>query len=300
LTREIIAQARHELGEDYYFATNQLEDGVECPICGTAYENDLEARFAIAHDEDKCVGLLQELQSSLHEIEAKIELQKQALTESSKELRRINSILTEKQGRLTLKNIIENEGKREVSTVLFRDLKNAQEDIARIELSLREIKQQLHQLENKDRRREILDLYREEMQRYCQLLNVTQLSGKAFKQIDCSIVEVGSDLPRAILAYFLTILKTIQKYGAFESFPVIIDAPNQQEQDQVNIRKMLEVIRDYRPANTQLIMGLVDDYGIDFGGALVNMTEPNYALRQEEYEQSAEVLRQFSVANLNS
>jgi hypothetical protein len=67
--------------------------------------------------------------------------------------------------------------------------------------------------------------------------------------------------------------------------PIIIDSPNQQDQDDVNHALMLEFIRDHRPNNTQLLLCLVDDCGMDFGGSVLMLQDKDYVLRQEDYVQ---------------
>lgn len=85
-------------------------------------------------------------------------------------------------------------------------------------------------------------------------LGVYSLSDNVFKNINSSIEESGSDLPRAILAYFFTALKAIENNRNATHFPVVIDAPNQQEQDKKNLRKMLNFILESRPVDRQLIV----------------------------------------------
>lgn len=146
----------------------------------------------------------------------------------------------------------------------------------------------------------VYEAYQESMKRYCHSLNVQQLNPRVFRTLASDIKESGSDLPRTILAYFFSILQTIKVYGNFTAFPIVIDAPNQQEQDAGHIRRMLTVMRDDRPAGSQLTMGLVDDWGIEFDGSVIEMTEENYALRQEDYESLAHEMRPFSDAALLS
>ncbi len=54
--------------------------------------------------------------------------------------------------------------------------------------------------------------------------------------------------------------------------PTVIESPNQQEF--LNEVGMLEFIRGRRPESCQLILRLVDDQGIDFGGTVVELEGP--------------------------
>jgi len=42
----------------------------------------------------------------------------------------------------------------------------------------------------------------------------------------------------------------------------------------------------------------VDDYGVDFCGSIVEMNEPSFALRQDEYDEVSEMLAPYADATL--
>lgn len=296
--KDIVVHARHELDADYRFAAKVSDDHVNCPTCGATYENDFAERFAIARDQDRCSSLLQSLQSDLIQVTRKISDLRESLSESSREFIEVNRLLAEKQGKVTLKVLIENEGKREVSTVLGQDIAIVSQEIAQLDDQLREVEEMVSRLEDRQGAQLIVEEYRLWMHQYLSMLNVTTLRESAFKAIDSNIGETGSDLPRSMLAYFLSIVQVVKRHGLFSHFPLVIDAPNQQEQDTRNLKRMLEVIRDHRPNDSQLVLGLVDDCEIDFGGAVIEMRERNYALVQGEYENLAHQIRFYEDATL--
>jgi len=296
--KDIVAHARLELSEDYDFADKVSEDNIACPICGAVYSNTFAERFSIACDEDRCVSLLQQIRKNLDEIVEKICNHKNGLTNTSIEIDEINAILMAKQGELTLKDLIENEGKREVSSTLNSNLEEIRAQIAKIETMIREIDEELSKYSDPKRSQEIISLYRERMSRHLSLLNVTTLDESSFRKLESSIKETGSDQPRAILAYFFSILHVIKSYGTSVFCPIVIDAPNQQEQDPHNHRKMLEFIKGNMTEDSQLILSLVDDCGIDFGGTIIPMEEKNFALSKEEYKNVAEEIEPYLAANL--
>ncbi len=75
--------------------------------------------------------------------------------------------------------------------------------------------------------------------------------------------------------------------------PIIIDSPNQQDQDFVNLKKMLGFIRDKRPKFSQLVLGLVDDCGIEFDGDVIELTDKYQLLRRDGYADIAEDVREL-------
>ena len=296
--KEIVMKAKSELFADYNFATLIDEEAVDCPTCGATYSNSFAERFNIACDEDRCVNLLQGIRENLDKITNQIEDHKNFLEETSDELIEVNSLLESKQGEITLRVLIENEGKKEVAKTLQANLDEIQSDIAKIDNELREIKILLKKYIDKKRANEIKAFYRSSMRRNLNLLDVSSLEESAYKKIEASIKETGSDQPRALLAYFFSILQVIEEYGSSAFCPIIIDAPNQQEQDEINLRKMLDFIRANKPSNSQMVLALVDDCSIDFGGDIIQMDEKNYALSEREYSNVSGEISYYAEANL--
>jgi hypothetical protein len=294
--REIVTLARQELEADYIYSSELEEDHVQCPTCGASYANSFAERFAIARDEDRCNSLLHQVRNDLKKVGDNIQNHRQTLADASEELRAVSALLAEKQGEVTLKDLIENEGKRGMAATLQKNLEEVQGEIAKIQTQLRGIEEKIKNCANPDRTREIVRKYQESLHRYRAYLNLTEHEGS--RAIEASVKESGSDLPRAMLAYFFSILNVVGSFGSSTFCPIIIDAPRQQEQDDVNHQIMLKFIRDNRPKGSQLILALVDDCGIDFGGSVVEMTEKYAVLRGREYKEIAEEIRYYADANL--
>jgi hypothetical protein len=137
------------------------------------------------------------------------------------------------------------------------------------------------------------------MDNYLQKLDVTELDEESYKEVDCTIKESGSDKPRALLAFYFAILKTIEQFSTTTTFcPIVIDSARQQEQDGVHWRKMLEFMRDTRPDDAQMIVGLVDDLDIPLGGPVVTLTAERQLLQHDHYDAVVARLRPFIDATL--
>jgi hypothetical protein len=127
-------------------------------------------------------------------------------------------------------------------------------------------------------------------------LRVTSLAESDYKQIDSRLKETGSDRPRAILAYMFVMLQLIRGGENTPDCPIIIDSPNQQDQDAVNHPLMLEFIRDHRPEGSQLLLCLVDDCNMDFGGRVLILEDKDFVLRQQDYRDCAREIAPFENA----
>lgn len=267
--REIVVLARQELMADYQFAADQDRDHVECPICGAEYSNSFLERFDIAKDEDRCVSLLQEINEHLVRVTEKIILHRKTLTRTQEELSRLNSLLESKQGEVTLQELIENEGKKDLRVRLNLDLDNIQREIGKIDGRLRQVQEKLSIYEDRERSLAINRTFADFIRRNLYELNVTGGQRATCKAVDSKIRSTGSDRPRTYLSYFFAILNVIRKYGSSTFCPIVIDAPRQQEQDATNHTAILQYIRNRTSEGGQLILALVDDCDIDFGGTVI-------------------------------
>lgn len=296
--KEIVVYAHNELSLDYSFANSIEEDHVECPTCGETYSNKFAERFNIAFDEDRCFNLLQNIQKRSRKLESETKLCRNEFKETGKELKSIEKLLATKQGSITLKDLIQNEGRREVSKTLHSDISKIQEEISYMDTQLRDIENELKKYQDRVLLDEINQEYNNRMRKYTSLLGVTTLPSSAFKNVTMSIDDTGSDQPRAILAYYFSLLHVIRKFGSSTFCPIILDSLNQQEQDNANLLKMLKLIKNHRPEDSQLILGLVDDCNIDFGGKVVEMTKKYSALSEDEYKRVSAEIEPYSNANL--
>lgn len=299
--REIVATVRGDLEDDYGHAVRELPDeSVECPLCGAVYENSFAERFAIAEDENRCNDLLADIDERLAQVAKKIESQRRSLDEADGESKRVQELLGRKHGQVTLQLLIQTEGRREMGSRISAE--EARLKAARATQGARQVQSHARHVEllrqAREVRRSVLDEHERRMTRYVEQLRLNSWPREQWSKLEGLMRESGSDQPRAILAYTFSILHGIAQHGQSTFFPIVIDSPRQQDIDAVNYRAMLEFVRSERPAGGQLILGLVDDLGMDFGGSTIGLTQPDYALRCEEYAGVAEYMQPFEKATL--
>ncbi len=295
---EIVAKTHDELSDDYKYACQHTGSSVGCPTCGAQYSNSFSERFDIANDTETCTDLLTSLRQELQDLEKEVALLEEELSKVKLNQTDINEILSKKQGKVKLSDLINLEGKKTLITHLDSEARETQEVLDSLTLSISSIEEDMDKFDDPERRNIIVSDYGEDLRKYTSTLGVHSLADNVFKNINSSIEESGSDLPRAILAYFFTALKATKKNGNATSFPVIIDAPNQQEQDPMNLLKMLQFIKNNRSDDQQLIIGLVDDANVDFEGKLVKLEKKYSVLEGEQYKLLSSEIRHYEAANL--
>lgn len=283
----IATHARNEIRKDFTFASEQLvNQDVECPICGASYDNDFADRFSIARDEDRCEELLAELSEELAAINGSIREIDARYAEKKLQSEQITTLLARKKEEVQLRDVIESEGRKQVRGILVKNSVAINEELQRLHGQIEDLKAIMKSYDDRDRRKVISEKYLKCMRAFLRELEVHALPEKSFNKVDSTIRETGSDLPRALLAYYFSILCVMNEHSSSARCPIVIDAPNQQDQDIPNLKKMLEFISQHRPQGAQVVLGLVDDCGVDFGGDVIEFKEKLSVLSSDQFDEA--------------
>ena len=285
----IVKQAILESNNDLKFASDDLPDVIGCPTCGAEYENSFAERFEIARDARRSKDLLLELKKDAQAVHSQIENEKTSLSSVTAEVSRINEILAQKKGDLKLKDIIENAGKNQVKTIFSERHAELNEILFSNAREKGKLEKKLKAFESKERKSDIVEYYNSRMTSYLKKLDIHSLRVDDYKSITTKIEskETGSSRPRALIAYYFTFFHLMKKYSSSTYCPLIIDSPNQQDQDIEHIDKIMSFINHNQPDDSQMILGLAETYGEDFDCKVIELNEKYSLLQKSEYEEVA-------------
>ena len=103
----------------------------------------------------------------------------------------------------------------------------------------------------------------------------------------------GSEGPRAIIAYYYAFLHTARRYSSCAFCPIVIDAPNQQGQD--DMQRVMRFIIDKRPPDSQVIVATEDVFGLTESDAtIVHVGERvNQLLDEDKYDEVSDIVRPY-------
>lgn len=281
--RQIIQRTLSDLQADYEFAANSTAQ-VECPTCGQEYENSFPERFALAKDQDRLVEFLSDIETELSRTEKQISGVRAKFRDNQKSADVIAALLETKKEQVTLATVTLNVGRRQAAEELHAAVQEQEKVLADLLIDLRRVEEELKSLDDKAHKKEIVSYYGNALQGFLYRLNVSNVSPDVFKQVTADLAKVGSEKPRAMLAYFFAILHTVHRFSTAVFCPIVVDSPQQQEQDKNNLLAMLELIRDNRPKDSQLLLAVVDDMGVEFGGRRLDFGTSKGLLQQSEYE----------------
>jgi hypothetical protein len=137
-----------------------------------------------------------------------------------------------------------------------------------------------------DRKREnsIRDFFADKLQRFAMHLQVPTLPDSFFKSLYANPPETGSDLPRALLAYYYAFAHTVREYSSALTAPLVIDSPVQQDQDPANAELIMQFAVDNVPDGMQLILGSVRLHNASYIGNRIDLMDKRRLLSVEEFD----------------
>ena len=276
-----------EIKADFQYAVHSLtDDHIDCPTCGAIYENSFADRFSIAQDEQKCNQLIVDLKQEREKLDQEIEGLTTKFNKNHEDFTKVSQILHEKKAEIKLIDVILLEGRKEIARTFKKYIEDYTNQKSDKEAKLGDVNSTLRQLDNPDKKKEILDFYVEKMKHFLYSLSVNTLDESTYKKsVYSRITETGSDQPRALLAYYYSVLHTMSIYSSSIQCPIIIDSPNQQAQDKDSLGKMIKFIIKEKPKQSQLILALEDLHSISPNyGEVLNLTAKYSLLQREEYD----------------
>lgn len=279
--------ARHaisELEKDAQYAAT-LEAEVHCPLCNTVHENDFARRYGILDDRETCLDFISATNIAIRDLAADARSIESDIREKDRTIADVQAALAEKQGEISLGDVIRSEGERAASELFRSQIGEIDTTVGGLNDRVEEIAKQQKDLKSPARRNEVETFHAKLVATFLRELDVLNYDAEAMTKINPRIVETGSDLPRAVLAYDLALLHTIHRYGNSFTAPMVIDSPNQQDQDKINVAAMIKLIVDNIPDGGQMILGSVEMHGIDPEDAsVIEFTEKLSVLRASEFE----------------
>ncbi|WP_412564799.1 hypothetical protein [Thalassobius sp. MITS945101] len=289
----ILRRSISELTADYEYAARlETPDIVGCPTCGTEFENSFQERFGLLDDVDYCRGILDQRQKARIEVTEKLDAAEREYRSVGQATHEMELLLNRKKSEVTLRDIVASEGNKEMVVSLSADIVGKDESIEEVQKAIDGLKADL-KLDSK-RKKEILEYYQSRMKEYLNALNVFVLEESDYAEPTRVIKNnaLGSDLPRALLAQYFALLHTMKKFGGTKVCPLIIDSPQQQEQDTSNLGAIFKFIFSKALDGQQLILGTISteavpDEIIPKGANRIVLSNEKYSiLRRDQFSEA--------------
>ncbi|KZL14546.1 hypothetical protein [Pseudovibrio sp. Ad26] len=211
---------------------------------------------------DYCRGILDQRKKARIEISEKLEAAECEYKTTEQETDEMEQLLNGKKSKVSLREIVASEGNKEMVASLNKDIAIQDEAIAEVQKEIDSLKADLKL--NSKKKKEILEYYQLRMKEYLNALNVFVLEDSDYAEPTRVIKNnaLGSDLPRALLAQYFSLLHTLKKFGDTKVCPLVIDSPQQQEQDSSNLDAIFKFIFTKALDGQQLILGTISTQAV--------------------------------------
>lgn len=268
------------------------EDHVICPTCGIDHRSTLEEQIKIAEDIGKHEDMVLELESKKSNLEKEISKLSSKQSSIAEQMRELNAQLLVKNAKLTVKDILIHKGREEYLNSLISESNSLTEELKSHQEDLKKLNKEKKELITKVRTKDITLNYKDFFQKFADELDVP-LSEDFLTRLRPSLKESGSDMPRILLAYKITILHLIYNFGDSAYCPLVIDSLNQQDQDVVNLKSMFNLAINQTPGDTQLILAVVDDFGFGSNGHVIELKDKRNVLQKSFYEDAVAIADKY-------
>lgn len=251
------ASLREYAGDQKYLANLANAQEIICPTCGAEHEQSFLHYLGYAEDARILEELARTLQRDLVEAKRHVDSTSRELQSLQSNYARINEILERKRGELRFREVVESHGAQAAHQAFDAERKQISTELGEWNTKLSEIAARLDALADKKRTKRIVTAFREAYSLARKALNVPDPAGNP--NLVSRPNRSGSGGPRLLLAYYAALWKVCHDEQVGMSIPVVIDSPNQQDQDDLNLHVVLGFIAESLPASMQLIVCVTKD-----------------------------------------
>jgi len=260
---EILKRAISELEDDYEYAeAPDTPDVIDCPTCGSEFQNSIASRFGLLDDINYCRGLLDQKKKMLWDFSERVNSLDAEYQQFNPLIAEIEGLLEVKRRDITFKDMVRSEGIKDLVRTMSEQITKADREQTTLEEREKVLKKSMRS--DSETKKRIVDHYKAKMKEGLNALNVYVLSESDYATPYKAIGEnaLGSDLPRSLLVQQISLLHTMKEFNNFVVCPLVVDSPLQQEQDNTNARAIFEYIFSGALANEQTIVGTLESEDI--------------------------------------
>lgn len=253
-----------------------------CPTCHAEHEKPFLDLLEFAEDARVLRELAARLREDATEVRMRAHKAFSKLHSLNENYLRISRLLDSRKGELKFKDVVGSLGAESAFAAFEEERKQIQASIDAVVLTIDALETKMRELRSPKRTKAILTDFREHYAASRIALQLHPVPTKSMQLASRPSLS-GSGGPRSILAYYAAIWRTVQgKTGTYD-VPVVIDSPNQQAQDDLNLPAVLSFIAKDLPTGMQLIVGLETPTNLSFDRE-VTLTEKYGMLIERDWE----------------
>ena len=240
---------------DAAWIRNEGGEPLVCPTCHAEHKKPFLDLLRFAED----ARVLRELAARLRDDAAIVRIRCQKafseLATLNESYLRISRMLDTKKGELKFRDVVGGIGAESALAAFHAERQQLQRAIDEAVVAVDKLDETMKELRAIKRTKAILSDFRDFYAAGRVALKLPSIDVSKMKLAGRPDLS-GSGGPRSLLAYYAAIWRTAHGSNATYDIPVVIDSPNQQAQDDINLPAVLEFIAKDLPDDIQLIVGL--------------------------------------------
>lgn len=252
-----------------------------CPVCTAEHTDPFYDLLTYAEDARVLRELVVRLRQDAEAVQRRCCRTQAKLDDLVASYGRISRILNTRRGDMVFRDVVDSLGAESAFAAFADEEQHIKRNISDLAGQVGLLDLDMSRLNHPKRAKEIRKRFRSYYAEARQALRLRPVNTEHIgltSRPDSS----GSGGPRAILAYYSAIWNVCHDgYGAF-SVPLVIDSPNQQGQDDINLPAMLQFIANGLPHSAQLIVGSEHSTQCHFDKT-IRIDIPHRLLRQSEH-----------------
>lgn len=270
---------------DAKYLRSEPREALVCPVCNAEHSDSFMDLLTYADDARSLREITVRLEKDGRDVAVKLQHTVAEIGALESQYRRISNLLDTRRGDLQFRQVVESLGAEQAFQAFEEERSLLDAEIAVHSDEVGRLNAEMEKLTNTKHSSAILKQYRQAYATALFNLNLPD-TGKARITLTSRPNDSGSGGPRAILAYYSALWEVCcGKTGSF-MMPLVIDSPNQQGQDDINLPKVIKFISERLPASAQLILGSEIDAEHDFDKKIV--LDSPYKLLEEQFFEEAD------------
>lgn len=273
---------------DTQYLRNVGSEPLICPTCNAEHTKSFLDLLNFAEDARVLRELAGRLRDDVSQVRHRCGTALADLSTLNENYQRIAKLLDIRKGEFKFQDVVDSMGAESAFAAFEAERKQLQEAIDKALGAVDALDEEMKTLRNAKRTRAILEGFRS--------YYVTGRVALQLPSVDASKMKLsgrpdlsGSGGPRSILAYYAALWRTCHGSTGTYDVPVVIDSPNQQAQDDINLPAMLKFIAKELPNEMQLIVGM--ETPTDFSFDKETHLDMQYSvLREDEWAEAKRVV----------
>ena len=277
-------EALHVYEGDAQFLRSEGREPLVCPVCNAEHAESFLDLLTYADDARSLSDIALRLRKDAREIEDRIAKTNNEISSLDQNYSRVSALLAIRRGDLKFSQVVESMGSEKAFRA-FEDERNAlDKEIATKLLEHDSMMGVMEKFTDRKRSTQILKIFRDAYAAALNDLNLPTSDTRRLKITSRPNVS-GSGGPRSVLAYYAAVWAAcFSEHGSFR-VPLVVDSPNQQGQDDINLPKVINFLSEKLPKNCQLILGSEIDTEHQFDKK-IELDAPYKLLAEDVYQEA--------------